>query len=131
MIRCLAGASSSATRTHNPSSAERGMGILSGPSQRERYFNLGPTARASFDGETGFSFWIEPCHPLPRHGKPDTAGVLQRPTVRKSHAVVEHMNIKPVSVPPCRYDDRSARGSTGNPVPDRVLHQWLNEKAGH
>src|SRR5215831_4229891 len=113
MIRCLAGASSSATRTHNPSSAERGMGILSGPSQRERYFNLVPTARASFDGETGFSFGIEPGHSLPRHGKPDTAGVLQGPTRRKSHAIVEHMNVKPISVPLRRYDDRSARGSPG------------------
>src|SRR6476469_7109747 len=111
MIRCLAGASSSATITHRPSDADSGMGILFGPSQGKRYFNLGSTTGAPVHGKTGFSIGIEPYHTLPRHGKPYAAGVLKRPTRRKSYAVVEHTNVKPIPVPLCRHDHRSARSS--------------------
>src|SRR5215471_14167285 len=99
MIRCLAGASSSATITQRPSDADSGMGILSGPSQRQRYFNFGSTTGAPVHGKKSFSIGIKPCHTLPRHGKPHAGGVLKRPTRRKSHAVVEHTNVKPIPVP--------------------------------
>src|SRR5215813_10893605 len=99
MIRCLAGSSSSATRTQRPSDAESGMGLLSDPSQRQRYFHFGPATGAPVHGKTGFSIGIKTCDTLPRHGKPDAAGVLQRPTFRKPHAVVEHTNIKPIPIP--------------------------------
>src|SRR4051812_13725315 len=131
MIRCLAGASSSATITQRPSDAESGMGILSGPSQRQRYFNLGSTTGAPVHGKTGLAFGIKPRYTLPRHGKPYAAAVLKRPTRRKSHAVVEHTNLKPIPVPVRRDDHRSARSSPRNPVPDRILHEWLNEEAGY
>src|SRR5262245_38035114 len=98
MIRCLAGASSSATRTERPSGADGGMGMISGPSQRQRYFHLGSTAGAPVHGKTSFSIGIKACHTLPRHGEPYAAGVFKRPTVRKSDAVVEHTNVKPISV---------------------------------
>src|SRR5215472_11235378 len=111
MIRCLAGASSSATITQRPSDAESGMGVLSGPSQRHRYFNLGSTIGAPVHGKTGFSTGIKPRQSLPRHGKPYAAGVLERPTRRKSHAVVEHTNIEPILDPVRRHDHRSARSS--------------------
>src|SRR5262245_29260594 len=76
MIRCLAGASSSATITERPSDADSGMGVLSRPSQRQRYLNLGATTGAPVHGKTGFAFGIEPCHTLPCHGKSYAAGVL-------------------------------------------------------
>src|SRR5215472_44615 len=98
MIRCLAGASSSATRTESLSGAESGMRILSGPSQRQRYFHLGSTASAAVHGKTGFAIGIKPGHTLPRHGKPSTAGSLQRPARWRSHAVVEHANVEAVPV---------------------------------
>src|SRR6266567_1880934 len=75
MIRCLAGASSSATTTQRPSDVDSGMGVLSGPSQRQRYFNLGSTTGAPVHGKTGFSIGIKPFDTLPRHGKPQAAGV--------------------------------------------------------
>src|SRR3954470_5195537 len=104
MILCLAGVSSSATITQRPSGADSGMGILSGPSQRQRYFNFGSTTGAPFYGEKRFSLGRKPGHTLPRHGKPHAAGVLKRPTRRKPYAVVEHTNIKPVPVPLRRHD---------------------------
>src|SRR5215470_11566298 len=109
MIRCLDGTSSSATSTDRPSGADRSMTILSGPTQRQRYFNLGSTTGAPVHGKTGFSIGIKPCHALPRHGKAYAGGVLERPTRRKSHAVVEHTNIEPISVTVRRHDHRSAR----------------------
>src|SRR5262249_30477286 len=96
MIRCLAGASSSATMTQSLSDADSGMGFLSGVSQRQRYFNLGSTTGAPIHGKTGFSIRIKPCQTLARHGKPDTAGVLKRPACRKPHSVIEHTNVKPI-----------------------------------
>src|SRR5579862_379483 len=105
MIRCLAGASSSATITQSPSGAESGKGVLSGPAQRQRYFNLGSTTGAPVHGKTGFSIGIKPFHTLTGHGKPYAAGVLKRPTRRKSNAVVEHANVQPIPVPARRYDD--------------------------
>src|SRR5215831_20938073 len=111
MIRCLAGASSSATITQRPSDAESGMGVLSGPSQRQRYFNLGSTIGAPVHGKTGFSIGIKPCQTLSCHGKSYAAGVLKRPASRKSHAVVEHTNAKPIPVPLRRHDHRSAQSS--------------------
>src|SRR6266481_8906449 len=108
MIRSLAGASSSATITQRPSDAGRSMAILSGPSQRQRYFDLGSTTGAPVHGKTGFSIGIKPCYTLLCHGKPYAAGVLKRPTRRKSHAVVEHTNVEPIPVPVCRHDHRSA-----------------------
>src|SRR5215470_10778415 len=109
MIRCLAGASSSATKTQKPSDADNGMGVLSAPSQRQRYFNLGSTTGAPVHCKTGFFIGIKPRQTLPRHGKPDAAGVLKRPPRRKSSAVVEYTNIKPIPDRACRHDDRSAR----------------------
>src|SRR5262245_66419954 len=103
MIRCLAGASSSATRTERPSDADRGMGVLLGPSQRQRYFHLGSTTGAPVHGKTGFTIGIKPCYTLPRHGKPYAAGVLKRPTCRQSHAGVEHMQLKVIPDPVSRY----------------------------
>src|SRR5215468_4564918 len=97
MIRCLAGASSSATKTQKPSDADSGMAILSGPSQRQRYFNLGSTTGAPVYGKTRLPTGIQPCYALPRHGKPYAAGVLKRPARRKSHAIVEDTNVKPIS----------------------------------
>src|ERR1700724_2663202 len=103
MIRCLAGASSSATITQKLSDAASGMGVLSGPSQRQRYCNLGSTTGAPVHGKTGFPIEIKPCQTLPRHGKPHAAGVLKRPTRRKSHAIVEHTKVKPIPYPVGRH----------------------------
>src|SRR5215831_402507 len=111
MIRCLAGASSSATITQRPSELESVMGVLSGPSQRQRYFNLGSTTSAPVHRKTGFFIGIESCQTLPRHGKPHAPGVLKRPARRKSHAVVEHTNVEPIADPMSRYDHRSTRSS--------------------
>ena len=61
------------------------MGALSGPSQRQRYFNLGSTSGAPVHGKRGLSIGIKPRHTLPRHGKPGAAGVLKRPTRRKAN----------------------------------------------
>src|SRR5215470_5141204 len=93
IIRCLAGASSSATKTHRPSDVDSDMSILSDPSQRQRYFDFGSTTGAPVHGKTGFSVGIKPCQTLPRHGKSHAAGVFKHPTRWKSHAVVEHANI--------------------------------------
>src|SRR3954465_11260054 len=93
-IRCLAGASSSATITQRPSDADSGIGILSSPSERQRYFNLGSTIGTPVHGKTGFSIGVKRCYTLPRDGKPYAAGVLKRPTLRESHAVIEHTNVK-------------------------------------
>src|SRR5579883_682124 len=109
MIRCLAGASSSATSTQRPSDTGNGMRLLVSPSQRQRYFNFGSTAGAPVDGETGFSVGIKPRHALPGHRKADTGGVFERPTGGKSDAVVEHTDVKAIPVPPHRDDHRSAR----------------------
>jgi hypothetical protein len=87
------------------------MGVPSGPSQRQRYFNLGSTTGAPVHGKAGFSIGIKPCQTLPRHGKPYSGGVLKGPTRRKSHAVVEHTNVKPIPDPVRRHDHRSARSS--------------------
>src|SRR5215475_3254959 len=111
MIRCLAGASSSVTITQRPSDADSGMGVLSGPSQRQRYFNFGSTTGAPVHGKTGLPIGIEPCQTLPRHGEPYAAGVLKRPTRRKSDTIVEHTNVKPIPDLVCRHDHRSARSS--------------------
>src|SRR5215813_11637613 len=96
MIRCLAGPSSSATMTQRPSGAHNSMDFLSDPSQKQRYLNLGSTTGAPVHGKTSFSIGIKPRQTLPRHGKPYAAGVLNRPTSRKSHTVVEHTNLKPI-----------------------------------
>ncbi|MCW2757733.1 MAG: putative thiamine biosynthesis lipoprotein, partial [Nocardioidaceae bacterium] len=116
---------------HRPSDADSGMGILSGPSQRQRYFNLGSTTGAPVHGKTGFSIGIKPCHTLPRHGKPYAAGVLKRPTRRKSHAVVEHTKVEAVPVALCRDNHRAARGSPRNAMTNGILQQRLNDQAGH
>src|SRR5215831_20876710 len=76
MIRCLAGASSSATKTKRPSGADSGMGVLSAPSERQRYFDLGASAGAPVDGKRGFSIGIQPSHTLPGHGQSEAVGVV-------------------------------------------------------
>jgi hypothetical protein len=73
------------------------MGILSCPSQRQRYLNLGSATGAAVDGKTGFSIGIKPCNTLARDGKSYAAGVLKGPTSWKSHAVVEHTNVEPIA----------------------------------
>src|SRR5215470_6986424 len=131
MIRCLAGASSSATITQKPSDANSGMGVLSDQSQRQRYFDLRSTIGAPVHGKTGFSIGIKPCQTLPCYGEPHAAGIFELPTRRKSHAVVKHANIKSIPDAVCRHDHRSARSSPGNSVPDCILHEWLNEETGY
>src|SRR5262249_23071981 len=99
MMRCLAGASSSATMTQRRSGADSGMGVLSGPSQRQRYFNLGSTTGPPVHGKAGFSCGIKPCYALTRDGKSEAGGVLNGPIRRKTHAVVDHTDIKPIASP--------------------------------
>jgi hypothetical protein len=46
------------------------MGILSSPSQRQRYFDLGSTTGAPLNGKTAFAIGMKPCDTLPRYEKP-------------------------------------------------------------
>ena len=49
-------------------------------------------------------------HPA-RALRPEHQRALPQRSVLRSHAVVEHTNVKPIPVPACRHDHRSARSS--------------------
>jgi hypothetical protein len=84
------------------------MGILSVPSQRQRYLHLGSASSAATDCERGFSVGVEACYTLARDGEAYAAGVLERPTGGKSDAVVEHTNVESIAGALCGDDHGSA-----------------------
>src|SRR3954447_16528645 len=116
MRRWRAGVSSSATITQRCSGALSGMGIVSSPSQGQRYFDLSPSGRPRLNDETAFAAGMKSSHTLPRNRKAQATAVVERPARGKSDAIVQHAKVETIAVLLRGDDDGSTRCSPGDAV---------------